>query len=67
MAATQTVSTAWVQRHLDAIDAGQRMAGESPTAQDREAARRVLTGEASAQQVIDEALAELEGLHGFTG
>lgn len=42
------------------------MAGEQPTPEDREAARRVLAGEATAQQVIEEGLAELEARYQFT-
>lgn len=60
MATTKTVSQAWIARHLTAIEAGQRIAGEESTAADREAARRVLAGEATAEQVIAEGLAGLE-------
>ncbi|TAM68561.1 MAG: hypothetical protein EPN48_11205 [Microbacteriaceae bacterium] len=67
MATTRAASRAWTERQLDAIDAGQRIAGEEPSPEDREAARRVLTGQASAEQVIEEELAELEARHGFTG
>ncbi len=66
MAATKSRSTEQIERHLVAIAAAQRMAGEEPTAEDMEAARRVLTGEATADQVIAEGLAELEAQHGFT-
>lgn len=64
--AITTASRSKTERQLDAIDAGQRMAGEQPTPEDREAARRVLAGEATAQQVIEEGLAELEARHQFT-
>lgn len=67
MATTRVASRAWIERQLDAIDAGQRIAGEEPSPEDREAARRVLTGQASAEQVIEEGLAELEARYGFTG
>lgn len=67
MATTQAASLAWTERQLDSIDAGQRIAGEEPSREDREAAHRVLTGQASAEQVIEEGLAELEARHGFTG
>lgn len=66
MATTRVVSRAWTERQLDAIDAGQRIAGEEPSPEDREAARRVLTGQASAEQVIAEGLAQLEARNGFT-
>ncbi len=66
MATTQTASQAWTAQQLAAIEAGHRMAGEEPTAGDVEAARRVLTGEATPDQVIAEGLAELEAEHGFT-
>lgn len=66
MAATKTVSPAWIARQLTAIEAGQRIAGVEPTAADRESARRVLAGEATAEQVIAEGLADLEIQHGHT-
>lgn len=66
MAITQTASQAWTAQQLAAIEAGQRMAGEEPTGQDMEAARRVLTGQATAEDVIAEGLAQLEAEHGFT-
>lgn len=66
MATTKTVSPAWIARQLTAIEAGQRMAAEEPTAADREAARRVLAGEATAEQVIAEGLADLETEYGHT-
>lgn len=66
MATTKTVSQAWIARQLAAIEAGQRIAGEEPTAADREAARRVLAGEATAEQVIAEGLADLESEYGHT-
>lgn len=66
MATTKTASQAWTAQQLAAIEAGQRMAGEEPTAEDMEAARRVLSGEATADKVIAEGLAELEAEHGFT-
>lgn len=65
MATTKTIPQARIDRHLTALDAAFRIAGEEPTAQDREVARRVLTGE-SPKQVIAERLAELEAEHGFT-
>lgn len=66
MVATKAVSPAWIARQLAAIEVGQRMAGEEPTAADREAARRVLAGEATAEQVIAEDLADLEAEYGHT-
>ncbi|UNX54176.1 hypothetical protein MF406_14725 [Georgenia sp. TF02-10] len=60
---TKAASQAWIARRQAAIEAGQRTAGEEPTAADREAARRVLTGEATAEQTIAEGLAELEAEH----
>lgn len=64
--ATRTVSQAWIARQQAAIEAGQRIAGEQPTAADLQAARRVLAGEASAEQVIAEGLADLEAEYGHT-
>lgn len=65
MATTRVASSAWTERQLDAIDAGQRIAGEEPSREDREAARRVLTGQASAEQVIEDGLSQLEAQYGF--
>jgi hypothetical protein len=59
-------SPAWTAWQLAVIAAGQRMAGEEPTAADLDATRRVLTGEATAFQVIACGLAALEAEHGFT-
>lgn len=66
MATIETASQAWTARQLAAIEAGQLMAGEDPTTADMEAARRVLDGEATAEEVIAGGLAELEAEHGFT-
>lgn len=63
--ATRTKSRAELDRQLAAVAAAQRIAGEEPTAEDMEAARRVLIGEATADQVIAEGLAELEAQFGF--
>ncbi|MFB9774855.1 hypothetical protein [Brevibacterium otitidis] len=66
MATEPTPSTAWTTQQLIAIATGQRIAGEEPTAADLDAARRVLTGEATAGRVIADGLATLETEHGFT-
>lgn len=66
MATIKTASRAWTAQQLAAIEAGQRMAGEEPTPADMEAARRVLDGEATADEVIAEGLAALEAEYGFT-
>lgn len=66
MTTTKHRSSAQIERHLAAIAAAERMAGEEPTADDMEAARRVLSGEATAAEVIAEGLAELEAKYGFT-
>ncbi len=66
MATTKTVSQAWIARQLTGVEAGQRIAGEEPTAADREASRRVLAGEATAGQVITEDLADLEAEYGHS-
>lgn len=58
-------SRAEVGRKLAAVAAAQRIAGEEPTAEDMDAARRILMGEATAEQVIAEGLAELEDQYGF--
>lgn len=66
MATTKTIPQARIERHLAAIDAAQRIAGEEPTPLARESARRVLAGEATPEQAIAEALSALEAKHGFT-
>lgn len=66
MVTTKTASQAWTAQQLAAIEAGQRMAGEEPDTEDMEAARRVLAGEATAEEVIADGLAQLEAEHGFT-
>jgi predicted phage gp36 major capsid-like protein len=58
-------SRAEVERQLAAVAAAQRIAGEEPTVEDMEAARRILMGEATTEQVIAEGLAELEAQYGF--
>lgn len=59
-------SPAWTAWQLAAIAAGQRMAGEEPTPTDLDAACRVLTGQATAAEVIACGLADVEAEHGFT-
>ena len=66
MATTKTIPQARIDRLMAEADAAFRMTGEEPTVADREAARRVLTGEATAEQVIAERLAELEAEYGHT-
>ncbi len=63
--ATRVKSRAEVERQLAAVAAAQRIAGEEPTVEDMEAARRILMGEATTEQVIAEGLAELEAQYGF--
>lgn len=63
--ATRVKSRAEVERQLAAVVAAQRIAGEEPTVEDMEAARRILMGEATTEQVIAEGLAELEAQYGF--
>lgn len=65
MTATKTTPQARIDRLLVEADVAFRATGEEPTAADREAARRVLAGEAAAGQVIAEGFAELEAKHGF--
>ncbi|MGO1319149.1 MAG: antitoxin VbhA family protein [Galactobacter sp.] len=60
MGTTTARSKAWIDRQVTAIDAGQRMAGEAPTDADREAARRILAGEITADEAIEDGLKELE-------
>lgn len=59
MATTKT-SPVEIERQVEAIDAGQRIAGEEPTTGDLNAARSVLAGETSAEQAVDAGLAGLE-------
>ncbi|MFJ2620369.1 hypothetical protein [Glutamicibacter sp. NPDC087344] len=60
MATTKTLSQAEIDRQLAGVRAAHEMAGEKPTTADIDAARRILSGEASVKQVIAEGLAELE-------
>ncbi|MHB1173234.1 MAG: hypothetical protein ACYCZY_12245 [Lacisediminihabitans sp.] len=62
----RTVSRAQVERELAAIVAGQRMAGEEPSPEAMDAARAVLTGQATAEDAIRDGLAALEARHGLT-
>ncbi len=65
MATTKHRSTEQIERHLIEILVAQRMAGEEPTADNMEAARRVLAGEATAEEVIAEGLKRIEEKHGI--
>ncbi|MFT3834504.1 MAG: hypothetical protein QM711_14490 [Micropruina sp.] len=65
MAVTKSRSTEQIERHLVAIAAAQRMAGEEPTAEDMEAARRVLAGEATADEVIVERFEQIDRKYGI--
>lgn len=65
MAITKHRSTEQIERNLVAIAAAQRMAGEEPTAEDMEAARRVLAGEATADEVIAERFEEIDRKYGI--
>lgn len=66
MATTKTIPQARIDRLMAEADAAFRATGEELTAADREAGRRILSGEATAEQVIAEGFAELEAKHGFT-
>lgn len=66
MSTTQQVSPARVERALTSMIAAQRMAGAEPSEADIEAARRVLTGEATAEQAIRDGFAALEERFGVT-
>ena len=62
---TQVKSRAEVERQLAAVAAAQRIEGEKPTAEDMEAARRILTGEATAEQMIAERFAQIDAKYGI--
>lgn len=64
MAVRGTVSPARVERDLAAVVAGSRMAAAEPTAEDIEAGRRILSGEASAAEVVRERLAQIDAQFG---
>lgn len=64
--ADQKMSEAEVNRHLAAVLAAQHMAGEEPTAEDMEAARRILMGEATAEQEIAARFAQIDAKYGIT-
>jgi hypothetical protein len=66
MAIRTTVPVARVHRQLAEVVAAQRMAGEEPTAEAADAARAVLTGQATAAQAIRDGFATLEARHGLT-
>lgn len=63
MAGRVTVSRTRVERELAAVVAGQWMAGEEPTAEAVEAARKVLEGRQSADDAIREGFAALRARH----
>ncbi len=65
MAITKHRSTEQIERNLVAIAAAQRMAGEEPTVEDMEAARRVFAGEATADEVIAERFEEIDRKYGI--
>ncbi|MFV0463011.1 MAG: hypothetical protein ACK5MP_07465 [Nostocoides sp.] len=62
----EPIPQARIERYLAESDFMNRLIGHETTETDREAARRVLTGEATAEQIIAEGLAELEAKYGFT-
>lgn len=64
--ATKTVPRAWVARQQAAIEAGQRIAGEEETAEDRALGRKVLTGELTADEAIAQRLAQIDTKYGHT-
>ncbi|MFT4296975.1 MAG: hypothetical protein QM582_16345 [Micropruina sp.] len=65
MAITKHRSTEQIERHLAAVAAAQRMAGEEPTAEDMEAARRILAGEATSDEVIAERFEQIDKKYGI--
>ncbi len=65
MAITKHRSTGQIEQNLVALAAAQRMAGEEPTAEDMEAARRVLAGEATANEVIAERFEQIDTKYGI--
>lgn len=66
MATRTTVPAARVDRQLAEVVAAQRVAGEEPSAEAIDAARAVLTGQATAGQAIRDGFAALEARHGLT-
>jgi hypothetical protein len=66
MATRTTALAARVDRQLVEVIAGQRMAGEEPSPEAVDAARAVLTGQATVDQAIRDGLAALEARHSLT-
>lgn len=66
MARTTTASAAEVDRLEAQVTAGQRMAGEEETSEDRALGRKVLAGDLSADEAIAQRLAQIDAKHGIT-
>lgn len=66
MATRITALAARVDRQLVEVIVGQRMAGEEPSLEAVDAARAVLTGQATAERAIRDGLAALEARHSLT-
>ncbi|WP_309130641.1 hypothetical protein [Brevibacterium sp.] len=66
MATTRTLSKAEIDRLEAQVAAGQRMAGEEETDADRTLGRRVLAGELSADEAIEQRLAQIDEKYGPT-
>lgn len=63
MATTTTAPEAEIARLEAQVTAGQRMAGEEETAEDRALGRRVLSGELTADDAIAQRLAQIDQKH----
>lgn len=64
--ATTKQSTDQIERQLIAIATAQRIAGEEPTVEDMDAARRVLVGEITADEAIAERFRQIDEKYGIT-
>lgn len=63
MATTTTAPEAEIARLEAQVTAGQRMAGEEESAEDRALGRRVLSGELTADDAIAQRLAQIDQKH----
>lgn len=66
MAMRGLVSRAQIERDLVALMAGQRMGGTEPRMEDVEVARRVLSGEITADEAVRMRLAQIDAQFGIT-
>lgn len=63
--ATARQSTDQIERQLVEVATAQRIAGEEPTVEDLDAARRVLLGEVTADEAIAERFQQIDEKYGI--